>query len=44
MIGISYVLLLAACLSFGLAAAGVSSRVGLVPLGLCLWVLASLVR
>ena len=37
-------LLLAAALCFLLAACGVNSRVGLVPLGLFFWVLVALIK
>ena len=40
MVTIDLVLLLAALLCFGAAAAGVPSRVQLVPLGLALWILS----
>ena len=36
------ILLFAALVCFGLAAFGVQSRVGLVPLGLAFWVLTAL--
>lgn len=36
------ILLVGACVCFILAALGVSSKVGLVPLGLALWVLTSI--
>lgn len=37
------VLLIGAAVCFGLAAANVVTRVGLVPLGLLLWVLTALI-
>jgi len=40
MVSIHLLLLIFACVAFGLATAGVPSRIGLLPLGLFLWSLS----